>query len=110
MGCSGPAGKSGNQIVMWGVCVCVCPRVSLCVRGFSPCLWEKQCVEVKLAENQSIKTAMTNCGETKAREEEKEEQRERARGGVRCWITICILSLATVNDGWLESLSDVFMP
>lgn len=77
----------------------------MCVRGFSPCLWEKQCDEVKLAENQSIKTAMTNCGETKAGEEREEE-----RGGVKCWITICILSLATEDDGWLESLSDVFMP
>ncbi len=49
---------------------------------------------------------MTKCGETKAGEVEREEE----RGGVKCWITICILSLATENDGWLESLSDVFMP
>lgn len=49
---------------------------------------------------------MTNCGETKAGMEEREDE----RGGVKRGITICILSLATVNDGWLESLSDVFMP
>lgn len=77
------------------------------VRGFSPCNWEKQCDEVKLAENQSIKMSMTSCGESKATEE---EGREEERGAVRRWITICILSLATVNGGWLESLSDVFMP
>lgn len=49
--------------------------------------------------------AMTSKGKTKAREDEREEER-----GVTRWIIICILSLATVNDGWLESLSDVFMP
>lgn len=43
--------------------------------------------------------AMTSRGKTKAREDEREEE-----------IIICILSLATVNDDWLESLSDVFMP
>lgn len=97
MGCSGPTGKSGNQM---SICK------SECVTGFSPCLWEKQCEEVKLAENQSLKMSMTSCRETKAGEEEREEK----GGGLKCWITICILLLATVNDGWLESLSDVFMP
>lgn len=86
--------------------VCLCPCVSRRVwEGFLHVSGKKQWDEVKLSENQSIKMAMTSRGKTKAREDEREEER-----GVTRWIIICILSLATVNDDWLESLSDVFMP